>query len=158
MNKKVIVILIASLMLNACANTILFEETTKLEQEGWDKNKPVVFDVAYVDTSQIVDVGMTFIHSNEYAFSNLWLFMEVNGPEGLVKKDTLELFFAHNDGRWLGKKKGKAFEISALYQYGVKLSKLGDYSFSITQGMRSDQLMGIEDLSFWIQKSKALDD
>ncbi len=154
MNRYIFLIVAFLFFMSACTNRIIFEERVQMQEEKWDKDEPAVFAVLHQDTSQVVDVGMTFKHTDEYAFSNLWVFLEVNGPEGLVQRDTLEMFLAHVDGRWLGEKKSKSYEISALYQHGVKLSKPGNYSFSVIQGMRRNQLEGIQEISFWIQKSK----
>ena len=142
------------LLVSACGQKVIFDEKVTIDATGWDMDAPALFKVTQNDTSQILDIGMTFLHSKDYAYSNLWLFIEVNGPEGLVQKDTLELFLAHVDGNWLGKKKSDAIQVSAMYQYGVKLSHPGEYVFKIKQGMRPNPLQGINELSFWMQQSK----
>lgn len=155
MNSKLLVFIIFVLLVTACTKNTLFEEKVFFNKVGWNKDAPAVFNVVYADTSQVVDIGMTILHSEDYSFSNLWLFVDVDGPEGLVQKDTMELFFAHTNGQWLGNRKGNEIQISALYQYGVKLSKPGNYTFAVTQGMRRSPLEGIEEFSWWIQESDA---
>lgn len=151
MNNNFFIALIFTLLFSACGNKVLYEKSVSLSNNIWDKESPVVFSMEHNDTTSIVDIGMTFKHTDEYAYSNLWLFLEVSGPDGMIRKDTLEMFLAHRDGRWLGKKKSETVEISATYQKGVKFSKPGIYSFSVVQGMRINKLEGIKEVSFWVQ-------
>lgn len=153
MLNRLLLLLGAALFITACRPGVLYEDSIAFETGVWDKDIPAVFEMEYPDTSRVVDVGMTFKHDDTYPFSNLWLFLEVHGPKGTVQIDTLEFFLAETDGQWLGKRKGDQLEVSALYQYGVKFSEAGSWSFKITQGMKHPQLKGIQQVDFWVQES-----
>lgn len=148
-------LLIAILLLSAsCGDKLLYTETVVIDEVGWHKDKPVEFDVVISDTLTAVNVGMTFTHSNDYPYANIWLFMEITSDYGLSVVDTLDFFLAEPDGRWLGRKKGGEYVVSALYKHAVTMSRPGNYKFSITQGMRSDILPEIREFEFWISESK----
>lgn len=153
MISRILLLLGTIVLITACGPRIIYEETISFEPDGWDQDDPALFGMNYSDTSKIVDVGMTFVHDDTYPFSNIWLFLEVNGPQGTLQIDTLEFLLAETDGQWLGKRSGKHLEVAALYQYGVKFSEAGNWSFKITQGMRHPRLEGIQKISFWIQES-----
>jgi gliding motility-associated lipoprotein GldH len=154
MQSRYLIYMLLLMLFSACGAKVIFDEKVAFEPTGWDKDAPALFKVNQSDTSKVLDVGMTLLHSEDYAYSNIWLFIEVDGPEGLVQKDTLELFLANFEGEWLGKSKHDAIQVSAMYQYGVKLSRPGEYVFTITQGMRQNPLSGIKELSFWLQESE----
>lgn len=153
MVNRLFLLLGAALFITGCGPGVLYDNSVTFENGVWDKDVPAVFEMEHPDTSRVVDVGMTFMHDETYPFSNLWLFLEVHGPKGTVQIDTLEFLLAETDGQWLGKKKGDQLEVSALYQYGVKFSEAGSWSFKITQGMRHPQLEGIHQVAFWVQES-----
>ena len=141
------------LMLAGCGSGVLFDETVSFDARGWHKDEPVLFRVDINDTTQVLDVGFTFRHNEDYPYSNLWLFLTVEGPDDLNVRDTLELYLARPDGRWLGRKRGEAIEVSALYQHYVKMAQPGEYRFSIVHGMRREVLPNINSIEFWLQNA-----
>ena len=98
-------------------------------------------------------MGFTFKHDNDYPYSNLWLFLNVQGPLQANQTDTLELFLARLDGEWLGRERGNMIEVSALFMNGVKMNQPGDYHFTVVQGMRRESLPGISSIELWVQES-----
>jgi gliding motility-associated lipoprotein GldH len=132
---------------------VVYTQVVELGENGWHKDFKAKFQVEIKDTSQVMDVGMTFCHTDDYPYSNLWLFVDMKGENGLMIKDTLEFFLSETDGRWLGHKEGDVYEVSALYKHAVKLTHPGTYSFEISQGMRRDVLPQIRSIEFWMQKA-----
>ena len=139
--------------MTSCQSSVVFDEVVELGENGWHKDDKAMFQVDVKDTSQLLDVGMTFRHTDDYPYSNLWLFVDMKGENGLLINDTLEFFLSEIDGRWLGNKKGDLYEVSALYKHAVKMAHPGSYSFEISQGMRREVLPHIESVEFWMQKA-----
>ncbi len=151
---KIIYCLFALLFLiSGCRNKMLYEGMHEFGSEGWHLSDTAYFDVNLADTSQVLDMGFTFRHSDRYPYSNLWLFLSIESPEGIHIKDTLDLFLAQPNGKWLGHRKHKAYEISSLYRYQTKMAQAGNYKFSVVHGMRREILPAIERIEFWIQTS-----
>ncbi len=139
--------------MTSCQSSVVFDEVVELGETGWHMDHKAVFQVDVIDTSRVLDVGMTFRHTDDYPYSNLWLFVDMQSENGLSIKDTLEFFLSETNGRWLGNKKGDGYEVSALYKHAVKMSHPGSYRFEISQGMRRDVLPHITSVEFWIQNS-----
>jgi gliding motility-associated lipoprotein GldH len=96
-----------------------------------------------------MDFILTFKHSEDYGFCNLWIFASTENPEyDTFQKDTIELFMASNDGEWFGKKKGKNRYISTYFKHGVKVSQPGNYNFRFRQGMRVENIDEITEVAF----------
>jgi gliding motility-associated lipoprotein GldH len=142
------------LFFSGCNSGVAYNETVEFSSEGWHKDNSTVFTAEITDTTKVFDIGLTFKHNDDYPYSNLWLFLTVTGPGELNVRDTLELFLAEPDGRWLGRKRGGSLEISALYQHDVKMAQPGAYTFRVVHGMRRALLPDIESVEFWIQSGK----
>ena len=48
------------------------------------------------------DVQLGLLHSEDYPFSNLYLFLRLDYPNGRTLRDTLECTLAASSGKWLG--------------------------------------------------------
>jgi gliding motility-associated lipoprotein GldH len=151
-NRALINILFSSLLLVqfSCHNNDIFKSTVTLES-GWHKDSSAVFDVFIADTSKVMDFILTFKHSEDYMFCNLWIFASTENIEyNIFQKDTIEFFMSYDDGRWFGKKKGKLRYISTYFKHNVKVSHSGNYNFKFQQGMRVDNIDEIKEVSFKI--------
>ncbi|SKB98872.1 gliding motility lipoprotein GldH [Alkalitalea saponilacus] len=143
-----------AIMTVSCADRVVFEERLEMDIRGWHKDEPASFTVEIADTSQILDMGLTFNHTDGYPYSNLWLFLTIKGPDQVQITDTLELFLAEPSGRWLGRRKKGNYEISALYRHEIKMAHPGEYQFSVVHGMRRELLPHLKSVEFWVQSSR----
>ena len=151
--RKTRVLLVLVLVgLASCNQSLVYEENREIPGKNWHKDSLVVFAPAIEDTSNVLNFGFSFEHNNDYPYSNLWLFIDVKGPEGHQQTDTMEFFLAEPDGRWLGKGNDDSRTVNWLYKRGVKMRQPGTYSFVVRQGMRRDRLDGVQSLSMWVEK------
>jgi len=135
----------------SCENNIIYKSAINYES-GWHKDSIATFEVLFADTAQVMDFILTFRHTEDYRYCNLWLFTSVENFEyQTLLKDTLELIMAYTNGSWFGKKKGENREISTYYKHAVKMAHPGNYKFEFQQGMRVDNLEEINKVSFKIK-------
>lgn len=93
-------------------------------------------------------------HTNDYPYSNLYLFVVISSPDGNHLRDTLELNVADNTGKWYGTSTlGDIYSISKIYKKNVRFAQKGTYNFYISQAMRLTQLQGITDVGIRIEKA-----
>lgn len=137
-----------------CNPGAIYEGEHEFVTKSWHKDSLVTFYPDLNDTSQVLNIGFSMEHSNDYPYSNLWLFVDVKSPNGHMQTDTMEYFLAEPDGRWIGKGSDDSRILYWLYKRGVKLSTPGTYTFSIRQGMRRDDLPGIHSFSLWLEKAE----
>ncbi len=145
---------IACLGLCSCQSGVAYDEYVSIAKTGWDKDTLAVFRTDMSDSAGVYDIMVQVRNDNDYAYSNLWLFIDVIAPDGVSRRDTLECILARTDGSWLGSGWGSLYNEKCPYMRGVKFSKPGPYTFRITQGMRADELAGIHDIGLLIQKSE----
>ena len=111
------------------------------------------------DTLSEMNIIVNIRHTAYYPFSNLWIFVNTNRPDGVQNIDTLECVLAAKDGRWLGSGLGDIWDIQIPLKTQV-FSSPGDYVFEIEQAMRYgdkariEQLPEIMNVGFRIEKKE----
>ncbi len=149
---KIFLFFIISLLLTitSCNEVIVFEQKINFDNNQWHKDSLIVFTPEIVDTTKNYSFGVTVQHGKHYEYSNLWLFILMANENNSQIKDTVEMFVAEPDGKWIGKKRGNNFSVTAFYKYNVKLAEPSNLSFSFQQGMRSETLNDIKSFEFWV--------
>lgn len=141
-------ILIILLTLVACSFHTVYTHTYDLPSEEWHKDSVLTFSAMLYESSDPHDVYVTLRHTQHYPYQNIWLFVEK--PNGM--RDTLEFFLADDRGVWLGNQSGRYIEMPCLIDQGIQFPAEGKYIWRIQQGMRDDQLRGINSVGLTIDK------
>ena len=71
-------------------------------QDGWNKQDVISYDFAAPDTANPYNLFVNLRTTTAYKFSNLFLIVELDYPNGKVTKDTLEFLMAKPNGELLG--------------------------------------------------------
>jgi gliding motility-associated lipoprotein GldH len=90
------------LMLASCRKLTEFEEFVGIP-DAWNNRNLVHFNVNITDTVTSQNVYISVRHSGKYEFSNLYLFVTAESPNGNIKRDTVEMVLADEHGKWQGK-------------------------------------------------------
>ena len=155
MRQFFIIFLVLSLItgLIACDQKKVFEAYHKIDEKGWNKDSVVVFNVQLTDTTKNHNLYVNIRNKGTYPYSNLWLFLTVNSPDGKMRTDTVEFTLAEPSGKWKGSGIGDLHDNQILYKNSVYFPRKGDYKFMIKQGMRDNVLQGIRDVGFRVEKT-----
>ena len=154
-NRVFFVSILVGITLLSCNSDVIYKGNITYDS-GWHKDSAAVFDVALNDTSLVMDFILTFSHTEDYSFRNLWLFNSVADAENnILQTDTIELYIASSNGQWFGRKKGDVYRVSTYYKNNVKMSSQGNYRFTFQQGMRVDNLEDIREVAFEIIRKES---
>lgn len=140
--------------LSACDDTMVFEENKAIPSGHWPSTDAVIFDVVINDTIQRHDMFVNVRNGDAYAYSNLYLFVEINFPNGKRSVDTLECFLADPSGRWYGSGLGDMYDNRFLFKQNKSFPLPGQYRVSIQQAMRDDVLKEIYDIGFRVARTR----
>ncbi len=140
-------------LLFSCDSNGVFEDYKTIGETGWNKDSLVVFPVMLDSTSEDFNLYINIRNNGNYPNSNIWLFVEIQSPDGEILSDTIEYTLADNRGRWLGSGIGDLFDNQFLYKRNVYFPLEGEYKFVIQHGMRTSNLRGIQDIGFRIEKT-----
>jgi gliding motility-associated lipoprotein GldH len=137
------------IVLVGCDKNRLYEENFEVDAEGWHVDDVKTFTFEGEDTVSAVNMLINFRISEDYPYSNLFIFLDSNYPGGHNSLYTLQFELAKPDGRWVGESSGTIVEFRFLVLHG-NLQK-GTYTFKIQHAMREEILPEVLDVGFRVE-------
>ena len=150
--KKLIIAIAVVFLLVSCGNDKLYDESVVIPDARWDCENIPYFDVIVDDTLTDYAFYLNIRHLDSYRYSNLFVFMHTEFPNGNVTNDTIECTFAYPDGRWMGKGSGTMRSAKIRLNPSLRFPLRGKYHFEIEQAMREKELKGIADIGICFEK------
>ena len=165
MKKKILTysltLFIIAFVLISCDKSQIFDEYYTFNN-GWNKNNVVKFSFTQKASKEPKNLFINIRDNNDYEFSNLFLIVKFEEPDGLIKIDTLEYQMAYPDGNLQGNLMGNGFsdvkESKLLYKEKMVFSKSGKYKVGIEQAVRKsgkikgeEVLKGITEIGFRVE-------
>ncbi len=148
--KPVLIIVILTLFCIQCTNHYDYSNTVNVDN-SWNKKDTLNFNFSIKNSKENKNINFIIRNNNDYPFSNLYLFIKLKQGKNTLVTDTLNYRLADNTGKWLGTGMGSVKEIYLGYKKNFRFPKEGNYTISVTQGMRKDPLKGIEDFGITIE-------
>jgi gliding motility-associated lipoprotein GldH len=136
----------------SCNSNTIFNQNVELPSQGWYKNNAVSFNINITDSLTNYDFGLSVRNTTNYRYSNLYVFLITEFPNGNISRDTIECILANKEGKWLGKGWGDIKENQISLKTGLRFPLNGNYRFLIQQAMRVDTLIGIHDVGLSLVK------
>jgi gliding motility-associated lipoprotein GldH len=151
--QKYILLFFGSLqLLWACQNSAVFQEQQAIPAEGWHAEGKLLFEAAITDTLSLHKFYLDIRNNTDYPYSNLFLFLDIEFPDGRNLRDTIECLLADKRGQWTGSGFGSIRFNRFLFRDDVWFPVTGTYRFKIQHGMREETLQGITDAGIRIEK------
>ena len=135
-----------------CDSARVYEENVGFPNEIWNADKPAVFTVPVKDTVSRHRFFFNLRNTGQYPYSNMFLFLTTIYPDTSFSVDTIELMLADPSGNWLGAGSGGIYENKILFKNNVIFPDTGNYTFTVTQGMRMEELPHVLDIGLRIEK------
>ncbi len=140
-------------LMASCSDNTVYDEYIAIDNANWKKENVATFEFEAKDTLTPHNIYINIRNKGDYAYSNLYLFVTINGPSGDFSKDTVNCVIADNRGKWKGKGIGDLWDYQQPYLGNVKFAKKGIYTVYLEQAMRvEDGLNGISDIGLKIEK------
>ncbi len=146
----VVSVLFLTLLMLSCNTNTFYNESFQLPEKGWIADNAVGFTVDIPDSLTTYSFSINVRNTTKYRFSNLYVFLITEYPNGNMSRDTLEMVLADISGQWLGKGWGETKENDIILQNNLRFPVSGQYKFFIQQAMRTDTLIGISDVGIKI--------
>ncbi|MGB0887237.1 MAG: gliding motility lipoprotein GldH [Vicingaceae bacterium] len=152
---KIVGVLLLMIGLVSCDSNKVFEEYIEVENANWKKENIASFEFAAKDTTVAHNLYINVRNTGSYAYSNLYLFVTMQGPNGGLLKDTVNCILADNRGKWLGNGVGDLWDLRIPYVGGFKFAQTGNYTVTLEQAMRVEEgLDGITDIGLRVETAK----
>jgi gliding motility-associated lipoprotein GldH len=140
-----------ALFFSSCIGNLLFDDVQKINPDGWNEKDIIKFQAPVNDISSSYNIYLHLRNSNDYEYSNLWLFISTISPGSNRMTDTVEFILADPTGQWLGKGLGSINTSLIPYKQNIRFPQRGIYTFEIKQGMRKEVLDNILDVGIRIE-------
>lgn len=152
---KIGFVLLILVVFVSCDSNKVYEEYIEVENGVWVKENVASFKFNAKDTIKPHNLYINVRNTGDYAYSNLYLFVTLQGPNGNLLRDTVNCKLADKSGKWLGKGIGDLWDLQMPYVGGFKFAQTGEYTFSLEQAMRVENgLEGITDVGLRVEKAK----
>lgn len=136
----------------ACGQQTIFQESRSPDPGGWPADEVLKFQTHIADSLSLHELFLIVRNNTDYAYSNLFLFLDIHMPDGTSLRDTIECFLADRSGQWTGKGFGSVRSNQFLFRDDVWFPLAGTYTFGLQHGMREEKLEGITDIGIRIDK------
>ena len=140
-------ILVALWSMTGCGPAPVAADAVDLDPTGWLATDTAVMEFRVDHPDHRHDLQFGLRHGVDYPFSNLYLFVQLEYPNGRTLTDTLECPLAAPDGRWYGEG-SRWIDQRIGYKRGVAFPLEGDYTLRVVHAMRRDPLPGMAELRF----------
>ncbi|WP_428223804.1 gliding motility lipoprotein GldH [Flavobacterium sp.] len=146
----------------SCDETQVFDEYKTFE-DGWPKKEAVRFEFEQEASKKPLNLFVNIRNNNDYEFSNLFLIVKLEQPEGKILVDTLEYQMANPDGTLMGEGFSDVKESKLWYKENYQFPVKGKYAVTIQQAVRQngklkgvEVLKGVTELGFRIESTATI--
>ena len=145
------ILLAISLGFASCDSNMIYEENLAVADNIWNNDDIKTFEFDITDTMSPVNIFVNLRTTIDYQYSNIYVFLYSEYPNGTTNKDTLEFLLAKSDGEWYGDNSGTVVEFKGLIASGGRFSTAGKYQFQIQHAMREKDLAEVIDVGMRIE-------
>jgi gliding motility-associated lipoprotein GldH len=153
--KKLAVIIGLLCCLQACIKSNSFTKTYFIDKHAWRYNDPKQFSFNITDTNARYILHFQMANHNNYAFSNIWMRMTTQFPDGKIDTTRLEVPLALPSGQWLGTEANNIVEHSSGITPNdapLKFTETGLHTITLYQDMRVNPLKEVYSVGLSIEK------
>ncbi len=140
---KALIFVVILFSLWSCTNPVIYKSDININENGWSYRDTLKYNFSSHNIHQNYNLLISLKYSNTYAYSNLYIFVDVVDPENKKLRDTIECIMAAPSGRWLGNSSGDYLEHRFVYRYNINFPKEGEYQIKFQQAMRDTILKEI---------------
>jgi gliding motility-associated lipoprotein GldH len=151
---SIVISCLVLLCLTSCDSKMVFEESRPIADHVWKVNQPVKLEFEVKDTMAFHNFYITVRNGEDYEYSNMFVFVEMEFPNGKKSTDTVECVLADPTGKWYGDGVGSIYSNRILYKADRRFPLSGRYKVNIHQGMREEDLKGVYDVGFRLALSR----
>lgn len=155
--KSSLLFFLTAILLVSCDKKRVFDEY-KSVGKSWNKDSIVSFELPKIDTTKQYNAYLNIRDNDNYAFSNLFVIVSLEQPNGVTKVDTLEYKMADAEGNLLGDGFTDVKESKLVYKKRMQF-KSGIYKVHIRHANRQTGkvtgvalLDGITEVGFRLEK------
>ncbi len=139
------------LFLASCGKQPFYEKAYSFSGREWKQDVKPEYEVDFTTIDPLYDFTVSLRTSTDYKYSNLWIFMKTETPDGTIAREPFEIQITNPDGSWIGEKSGSIVTTN-LYFSRRKMPLKGKYTFTLEQGITESMIDEVHDLTFIVNQ------
>lgn len=145
--------LLFAIILTSCGDnkSYIINETNEFENRMWAESDTLDFKVNITDTTTRYNLGMTLKHNKDYTYQNVYLMIHTKFPDGKRFSKQVNIDIADKTGKWYSDCSGSTCKVEITIQREAIFNQAGEYTFTVEQFTRDEQLGNIQSLAFHIE-------
>ena len=137
----------------SCGDAGLYEKNKPISGHNWGANQPVRDSFRIDDTSSSYHLYVIFRHTDAYKYNNIWMGVEMKGPEGFQQSDKFDFNLGNDAQGWEGTGMNDIWEVrKRITVLPYRFHHIGTYRYSISQIMRDDPLKHVMSVGLRVEK------
>lgn len=140
-------------LLSACDKGVYHVQSHNFKNERWSNQDTAYFEVMAEDTLSLMNFYLKLRTSTAYLYSNLWVYLQTEAPDGSVSSEAQRINIANPDGSWIGNTSGSIVNSSLVFarqHFPIK----GLYKFKVVQATSLNEIENVLDLTMEVQKAE----
>jgi gliding motility-associated lipoprotein GldH len=101
-NRLFFILIIISLC-SACQTDVVYEKSIPVSAYGWKMTDTLKYNLEIEDSAQRYDLSLSVRHRDIYDYTNLYVKVITQLPNGEIKSEVVSLPLCDEGGKWLGK-------------------------------------------------------
>ncbi len=153
MFRKFFIFNIVLLIFFSCTNNEVYNNSQNLKDSLWNYKDTLVFNFKVPDINKTYNVFIQLKNTDNYKYSNLFIFSKINGPKNETIIDTIDCIICNPKGEWYGKNESDSWYNKLMFRKRIRFPETGNYKFSFVQAMRDDNLKNITNFGLIIENA-----
>lgn len=139
-------------ILTSCGESPYFDQAYSFEDNSWSQTDTAHFEIDVNDTIQPFNFVMTLRTSIQYQYSNIWVYVISEAPDGSKSKVAQRIPLARPDGSWIGRVSGTIVESKLRFDSKTFPMK-GKYTFDIVNATQQENIEEVLDISLRVEEA-----
>lgn len=150
---NIVVLALISIFLHSCGEAgVIVNQSKTIPNATWNRVDTLHFEFNVQDTIDYYDFSVLVRNTDNYQWSNIYLFSDLIFPNGKTRIDTIEVQLADQYGYWLGNNSGTIITTTSTFMNHRKFPLVGIYKLSFSHGMRTENLKEITDIGIKLKR------
>ena len=144
--------LLSVMFLTSCGDQAYYNEAYNFDDNTWSDQDTAHFEIDVTDTIHPFNFILTLRTSTQYQYSNIWVYIISEAPDGSRSKVAQRIPLARPDGSWIGRVSGTIVESKLKFDskpFPIK----GKYTFDIVNATQQEELDEVLDISLRVEKN-----
>lgn len=137
----------------ACEPKAHFQQSYSFENDTWPYADTLNFTFQITDTTDLFNIALDVDHATTFPFQNLYVQFHTAFPSGLRLSKLVSLELANKAGVWFGRCNADDCQVRIPLQNDAFFNELGEYTITVEQYTRKQDLPGVSSVGLAIEKS-----